>query len=100
VRQRRGDMEWNQGETRAVIVPDITVALAECLAAHAEALDRHGTDRPELSDAISVKLREKMQRQRGKVAATFENAEPEHQAVHVAALTKGLRAVMRRLCEC
>jgi hypothetical protein len=78
----------------------LSQAIAECLSAHAEALDKHGTDQPELLDAIPVELREKIQRQRAKVSATLEGVDPVVHAAHVEALTKGLRFVLKRLSPC
>jgi hypothetical protein len=76
---------------------DLATAMAECLAAHAEAVDQFGTDHPELLDGVPANLREKLQRQRGKVSATLEGVDPAVHAVHVEALAKGLRLVLRRL---
>jgi hypothetical protein len=83
--------------TPSVRSMNLAAVIAECLAAHAEAVDRFGTEAPELSDSIPIELREKMQRQRAKVSATLEGSDPDAHAVHVAALTKGLRLVMLRL---
>jgi hypothetical protein len=71
--------------------------IAECLAAHAEAMQRFGTEQPELADVIPVELRNRMQRQRAKVASSLVGDDPAVHAQHVAALTKGLRLVMRKL---
>jgi hypothetical protein len=76
---------------------DLSQTIAECLAAHAEAVDRFGTDRPELADAIPPELRSKMQRQRAKVDATLQGDNVPAHVAHLEALTKGLRLVMRRL---
>jgi hypothetical protein len=69
----------------------------ECLAAHAEAVERFGTEQPEIADTIPVELRDRMQRQRAKVASSLEGVDPAAHAQHVAALIKGLRLVMRKL---
>jgi hypothetical protein len=75
----------------------LATAIAECLALHAEAVERFGTDTPELADTVPALLRDKMQRQRQKVATSLEGNNPAVHARHVEALTKGLRIVMRRL---
>jgi hypothetical protein len=79
---------------------DLATTIAECLAAHAEALDTFGTDRPELSKPCQLRLRDKMIRQRQKVDVSLSGADPEVHAAHIAALTKGLRLVMRKLSPC
>jgi hypothetical protein len=79
---------------------NLQTAIAECLAVHAEAVEKHGTDQPELLDAIPIELREKMQRQRQKVSATLEGVDPAVHAAHVEALTKGIRMIMKRLSPC
>ena len=76
---------------------DLSQAIADCLAAHAEAVDRFGTDRPELSDTIPPALREKMTRQRQKVDATLQGDDVPAHVAHLVALTKGLRLVIHRL---
>ena len=76
---------------------DLSQAIAACLQAHAEAVDRFGTDQPELLDAIPPELREKMTRQRAKIDATLQGVDPSVHAAHLVALTKGLRIVMKRL---
>jgi hypothetical protein len=79
---------------------DLAAAIASCLAAHAEAVDRFGTDQPELLDVIPTELRDKIQRQRAKVMASLMAGDPAVHAAHVEALTKGLRLIMRRLSGC
>jgi hypothetical protein len=74
--------------------------IGECLAAHAEAIERFNTDQPELLEAVPLDLQDKMQRQRQQVVASLEGAHPTVHAQHVAALTKGLRLVMRKLNPC
>jgi hypothetical protein len=74
--------------------------IAECLAAHAEAVERLGTDQPELIDGVSSDLRDKMLRQRQKVSASLEGVDPAVHVQHVAALTKGVRLVIKRLSLC
>jgi hypothetical protein len=78
----------------------LSQAIAECLSAHAKAVDQHGTDQPELANTIPVELRNKIQRQRAKVSATLEGVDPDVHALHVAALTKGLKLVLKRLSPC
>jgi hypothetical protein len=75
-------------------------AIGECLAAHAEAIERFGTDQPELLDTVPSDLQAKMQRQRQKVVASLEDTDPAVHTQHVEALTKGLRLVMQRLGSC
>jgi hypothetical protein len=76
--------------------PDLATVIAECLSVHAEAMDRLGTDRPELDARIPDELRAKLIRQRANVSATLEG-DPEVHRQHVEALTLGLRVVLRRL---
>jgi len=75
---------------------DLPATIAECLSVHAEAMDRLGTDRPELDDRVDPGLREKIVRQRAKVSASLEG-DPEQHRAHVESLTKGLKIVLRRL---
>jgi hypothetical protein len=79
---------------------DPRAAIAECLTVHAEAIERFGTDHPELHPTVPVELRDKVQRQRVKVSVTLEGVDPISHAAHVAALTKGLRLVIRKLAPC
>jgi hypothetical protein len=88
-RGRRGDMAQSP--------MTLATAIASCLAAHAEAVERFGTATPELAVTVPIELRNKMQRQRQKVATSLEGNDPGAHAQHVEALTKGLRIVMRRL---
>jgi hypothetical protein len=76
---------------------DLSQTIARCLQAHAEALERCGTDRPEEASSIPPDLRSKVQRQRAKVDATLQGVNPSVHIAHLEALIKGLRLVMRRL---
>jgi hypothetical protein len=69
--------------------------LAACLAAHAEAVERLGTDRPEVVAGSNHELIGRMIRQRARVAAALAGDDPVAVARHVDALTKGLRIAMR-----
>jgi hypothetical protein len=75
---------------------NLTAAIVECLSLHAQAVDKLGTDRPELDYRIDHRLRDKIVRQRAKMSASFEGNPEQHRA-HVESLNKGLRIVLRRL---
>jgi hypothetical protein len=77
-------------------VPSLAAAIAECLSLHAQALDRLGTDRPELDDRVDPEFRVKVVRQRSNVSASLEG-DPELHRRHVEALNKGLSILLRRL---
>jgi hypothetical protein len=74
----------------------LSQVIAECLSLHAQAVDKLGTDRPELDERIDPELRNKIVRQRTKVSASLE-VDPEQHRAHVESLNKGLRIVLRRL---
>jgi hypothetical protein len=74
----------------------VAEAIAECLSLHAEAMAKLGTHQPELDDRVDPALRDKIVRQRAKVSASVEG-DPEQHRLHVEALIKGLRIVLRRL---
>jgi hypothetical protein len=103
---RRGDQARHPGQDRRTqaldqraatgAMTDLPATIAECLSVHAEAMDRLGTNRPELDDRVDPGLREKIVRQRAKVSASLEG-DPEQHRAHVESLTKGLKIVLRRL---
>ena len=74
----------------------LATVIAECLALHAQAIDRLGTDYPESDPRIDPGLRDKIVRQRAKVSASLSGDPALHQ-LHVEALNRGLRIVLRRL---
>jgi hypothetical protein len=71
------------------VVPDFAPAIAECLALHAEAMDRLGTDYPERLSRVPVSVKEKMSRQRER-AQTLDLDQ-------VQSLNAGLRLILRKL---
>jgi hypothetical protein len=78
-------------------VADLSVTIiAECLSLYAEALDKLGTDRPELDPRGDPNLRDKIIRQRAKVSSSPEG-DPDQHRLHVESLNKGLRLILRRL---
>ena len=79
---------------------DLATAIAECLSAHAEAVEKFGTETPEQHENTPAGLRAKMQQARANVSATLEGSTPEQHALHIQALTRGLRLVMKRLSTC
>jgi hypothetical protein len=74
----------------------LPAVVAECLSIHAEAMAKLATDRPELDPRVPTEIREKIIRQRAKVATSLEG-DPLHHQAHVESLTKGLRLILRRL---
>ena len=80
-----------------MVSADLAAAIAECLALHAEALAKLGTDMPEQLPDIPEVLRTKMCQARANVNATLEGSNPEQHVLHVKALNKGLRIILRRL---
>jgi hypothetical protein len=76
---------------------DLQAAIAECLALHAEAVDKLGTEFPEQLEGIPDELRLKMRQARANVNATLEGSAPAQHVLHLQALNKGLRFVLRRL---
>jgi hypothetical protein len=77
-------------------VSDLAAAIAECLALHAKAMDKLGTDHPELDPRVAPDFRDKIIRQWAKVSASLEG-DPEVHRLHVEALNKGVRILLRRL---
>jgi hypothetical protein len=75
-------------------------AIAVCLALHAESLEKFGTETPEKHDSIPVELQEKMREARANVAATLCGNNPDQHVLHLQALCRGLRLVMKRLKPC
>ena len=81
-------------------MPDLATAIAECLALHAEALEKFGTENPEENSVLPEELISEMRRARENVSDTLAGGQPEIHAAHVAALNRGLRLVMKRLNPC
>jgi hypothetical protein len=79
---------------------DLASTIAECLALHAESLDKFGTDQPELHDSIPKELQDKMRQARANVSATLTGCDPAQHVLHLQALCRGLRLVMKRLKPC
>jgi hypothetical protein len=75
----------------------LEAAIAECLALHAEAMDKLGTEYPERLPRVPDALRAKMTRQRDKVSATLESVDPAVHVAQVESLNKGLRLILRKL---
>jgi hypothetical protein len=71
-------------------MPEVRNTLAACLFAHADAVERFGTDRPELVDGSQHDLIGRLIRQRQRAAA-LDGDDPEALAKHVESLTKGMR---------
>ena len=68
---------------------DLQTTIAECLALHAEAVEKLGTEFPEQLPAIPEELRIKMQQARTNVNATLEGSDPTQHVLHLQALNKG-----------
>jgi hypothetical protein len=92
----QGFRRFRRFRESARAVPSLAAAIAECLSLHAQALDRLGTDRPELDDRVDPEFRVKVVRQRSNVSASLEG-DPELHRRHVEALNKGLSILLRRL---
>jgi hypothetical protein len=74
----------------------LQAAIAECLSLHAQAMDRLGTDRPELDPRIDPDLRDKLIRQRANVIGSLDDQAEAHLR-QVESLNKGLKVILRRL---
>ena len=78
----------------------LATAIAECLALHAECVEKFGTETPELHDSIPAELRLKMQQARANVSVTLEGSSVEQHVLHIQTLCRGLWLVMRKLNGC
>ena len=78
-------------------VPDLASAIAECLALHAEAVAKLGTDAPEDLPKVPPSVRGKIIRQRERVNATLSGVAPEVHTAHIESLNAGLRLILRQL---
>jgi hypothetical protein len=78
------------------VIGELQTAIAECLSLHAQAMDKLGTDRPELDPRIDETLREKLIRQRANVVSSLDDQADLHLR-QVESLNKGLRIILRRL---
>ena len=76
---------------------ELAAVIAEMLALHAEAVEKLGTEFPEQHPEIPEELRIKMGQARINVNATLEGSDPTQHVLHLQALNKGLRIVLRRL---
>jgi hypothetical protein len=69
--------------------------LAAYLFAHAETIERLGTDRPEMVNGSSHELIDRLDRQRKRVVQALTGDDPAAVAKHVKSLTKGMRLSQR-----
>jgi hypothetical protein len=76
---------------------DLVTAIPECLSLHAEAINQFGTETPEEHDSIPEELQRKMRQARANVAATLDGHNPAQHPLHLQALCRGLRLIMKRL---
>jgi hypothetical protein len=76
---------------------DLATAIGTCLALHAKAVEKLGTEFPEQLESIPDELRQKMRQARANVNATLAGSDPTQHVLHLQALNKGLRIVLRRL---
>jgi hypothetical protein len=78
-------------------MPDLLDAIAECLSLHAQAINRLGTDQPELDPRVEPDFRDRLIRQRANVSMSLKGSDPEQHRRHVESLNSGLRILLRRL---
>jgi hypothetical protein len=80
---------------------DLVTAIAECLALHADCVEKFGTETPEEHARVPAELRQKMCQARANVSATLEGSSVEQHVLHIQNLCRGLRlVVMKRLTSC
>jgi hypothetical protein len=79
---------------------DLQTTIAEYLVLCAEAVEKFGTDTPELHDAVPEELQHKMRQARDNVNATMTGCSPKQHVLHLKALCHDLRLVMKRRTPC
>jgi hypothetical protein len=79
---------------------DLSKAIAECLALHAEAVEQFGTETPEENPALPPELQAKLAQARTNVNVTLTGSSVDQHVLHIQTLCRGLRLVMRKLSGC
>jgi hypothetical protein len=75
----------------------LQAAIAECLSLHAQAVEKLGTDQPEMLPKVPPAIRAKIATQRERVNATLSGVAPEVHVAHVESLNAGLRLILKKL---
>jgi hypothetical protein len=76
---------------------DLSAAIAEHLALHAEAVERSGLEEPEMHPSVPDGLRAKMQQAYANVNATLTGCSVEQHVLHIRTACRGLRLVLKHL---